>query len=43
MESCDRITKPLGKDTIIEQIKNDIMKVTVEAYDEEFEDAKDDG
>jgi len=34
-ESWDRITKPLGKDKIIEEIKKDITKVTVEAYGEE--------
>jgi len=34
-ESCDRITKPLGKVNIIDQIKKDITKVTVEAYGEE--------
>ena len=34
-ESCYRITKPLGKDKIIEQIKNDFSKVTIEEYGEE--------
>ena len=33
-ESCDRITKPSGKDKIIDQIKKDITNVTVEAYGE---------
>ncbi|KAF8347251.1 hypothetical protein F5887DRAFT_916011 [Amanita rubescens] len=42
-ESCDRITNPLGKDKIIEQIKNDIKKVTVEEYDEEDDVEDDDG
>ena len=34
-ESCYRITKPEGKDKIIEQIKKDFTKVGVEAYGEE--------
>ena len=34
-ESCDRITIPSGQDKIIDQIKKDITKVTVEAYGEE--------
>jgi hypothetical protein len=43
-QSCDRITNPLGRDKIIEQIKKDIKKVTVEPYDEEDaeEDAEED-
>ena len=34
-ESCYRITKPVGKSKIIEQIKKDLTKVGVEAYGEE--------
>ena len=44
-QSCDRITSPLGKDNIIEQIKKDVTKVTVEEYDDEedaLEDAEED-
>lgn len=40
-ESCYRITKPVGKDKIIEQIKKDPTKVEVEAYGEE--DGEEDG
>lgn len=31
-ESCYRITKPVGKDKIIDQIKKDLTKVEVEEY-----------
>ena len=34
-ESCHHIINPLGKDKIIEQIKKDITKVTVEVYGED--------
>ncbi len=40
-ESCYRITKPVGKDKIIEQIKKDLAKVEVEEYGEE--DGEEDG
>ena len=43
-QSCHRITYPLGNDKIIEQIKKDSTKVTIEAYEEDTEqDAEDDG
>lgn len=41
-ESCYRITKPVGKDKIVEQIKKDLTKVVVEAYGEE-DGEEDDG